>query len=353
MNRRRFLQASSLGLAATMLPCPQALAATRNDDTCSFVKPVCGTWFEFEHHNRAEGKYWDPTLPKFTTAQWKTKIREMYAAGMEYLVLLSVAHEGKTYYPSKLQPQHAYACPDPLEAILEEADNCGMKCFISNDFWTDWRQGVKNLTDKDIWLLREQGMEETAEKYAHHRSFYGWYYPHESELHLAFDDMALAYINRCSTIAHALTPKALTLIAPYGTRYVNGINDEYIRFLEKLDVDIMAYQDEVGVRKTQAGSAGKYYEDLYRMHVRAGRARLWADVEIFDFEGEVYKSALIPAPFERIRTQLQDVAPYVEQILIYQYLGMMNPPDSQAFAGHPDSVRLYGDYIRFINYKKQ
>ena len=85
------------------------------------------------------------------------------------------------------------------------------------------------------------------------------------------------------------------------------------------------------------------------MHVKAGRARLWADLEIFDFEMGTYNSALIPASFERILTQLKDISPYVENILIYQYLGMMNQPGGNAFAGHKDSEKLYSDYINWKN----
>jgi hypothetical protein len=119
-----------------------------------------------------------------------------------------------------------------------------------------------------------------------------------------------------------------------------------------LDVDVIAYQDEVGVRKTPVGTTGQYYEALYRMHTKAGRARLWADVEIFEFEGDVYKSPLLSASSDRVMRQLADITPYVENILVYQYLGMMNKPGSVAFAGHPSSEKLYSDYVSRINSKQ-
>ena len=378
MKRRTFLQAGGMATVAAFLPASTVFAATHRPLAASatgirplgvsdagikplgasatarkpFIKPFIGSWFEFEHHNQPEGKYWNPAVSKFTTEQWKAKIKEMHEAGLEYLVLLAVAYEGRTYYPSTLQPRHDYACDDPLEAVLEAADACGIKFFVSNDYWTDWTQVEKAMKDEAIWRLREKGMEEVAEKYAHHRSFYGWYYPHESGFNGSIDETTIAYVNRCTKKAKALTPKALTLIAPYGTKTLR-YNDSFIRQLERLDIDIMAYQDEVGVRKTKAGTAGQYYKDLYKMHAKAGRARLWADLEIFDFEGDVYRSALIPASFERIRTQLEDIAPYVEHILIYQYLGMMNRPNSQAFAGHPNSEKLYSDYIRWLANKAE
>jgi hypothetical protein len=75
----------------------------------------------------------------------------------------------------------------------------------------------------------------------------------------------------------------------------------------------------------------------------------WADVEVFDFEGDVYKSALIPAPFERVKKQLQVASDFVDKILIYQFQGMMNKPGSRAFAGHPQSTVLYTDYANWLN----
>ena len=347
MKRRNFLTTCSAS-AAVFLPVSPVFSSI--SECNPFIKPLIGSWFEFEHHNQAEGKYWNPIVSKFTTAQWNAKIKEMHEAGLEYLVLLAVAYEGKTYYPSKLQPRHDYACDDPLEAVLTAADECGIKFFVSNDYWSDWTRVEKAMKDEEIWRLREKGMEEVAEKYAHHKSFYGWYYPHESGFNRSIDETTISYVNRCTKKAKALTPKALTMIAPYGTNTIS-FNDNYIRQLERLDIDIMAYQDEVGVRKTKAGTAAQYYEALYKMHTKAGKARLWADLEIFEFEGDVYRSALIPASFERILTQLKDISPYVEHILIYQYLGMMNRPGSQAFAGHRDSEKLYTDYVNWLNRK--
>jgi hypothetical protein len=205
----------------------------------------------------------------------------------------------------------------------------------------------KGMTEESVWRLREKGMEEIAEKYARHKSFYGWYFPHETELHQAFNDYAYPYYNRCARVARSLTPKAFTLIAPDGTRHIT-YNEQYIRQLDGLDIDIIAYQDEVGVFKTKAGEAGKYFEDLYKMHAKAGRARLWADLEIFDYEAEAYTSPAIAAPFERVVRQLADITPYVEHIIVCQYQGMMSKPGSSASAGHHSSEKLYNDYVNWL-----
>jgi hypothetical protein len=347
MKRRTFLKQGTITTASLLLFNDLMASSANRSHMSPKIKPIAGSWFEFLHGSEAEGKYWNPALPGFTEAQWKAKVLEIKETGMEYLVLMSVANNGKTFYPSKLQPRYDYACSDPLEAILTAADDCGIKFFVSNDFWVDWRETDRMMKDPKIALMREKAMEEIAGKYGHHKSFYGWYYPNETGISGVIDDTTLKYVNHCTRIARRLMPESVNLIAPYGTNSVRA-DDAYVRQLEKLDIDIIAYQDEIGVRKTKAGDAGQYFEALYKAHLRAGRSRLWADMEIFDFEGDVYKSALVPADFDRILKQMEDISPFVEHILIYQYMGIMNKPGSAASIGHPNSEALYNRYMSWL-----
>lgn len=336
MQRRNFLRtlgAATLGMALGNRQA-DAMPASHN------IRYIDGSWFEFQHHSIVEGKYWNPTLESFTAEQWESKVREIALSGIRYLVLLDVAIDGKSFYPSKLLPQHHMGCDDPLETVLSAADRYGIHFFVSNGFFGNWLDPELLMKDKQIRLLRAKAMNEVAEKYAHHKSFYGWYYPNETGINGYYEDFFIDYVNSSSAEAAKINPKTKTLIAPYGTNHITA-DDRYIRQLEQLDVDFIAYQDEVGVRKSKPEETGKYYEQLYNVHRKAGRSKLWADVEVFSFEGDVYKSALLPAPYERVIRQLEAVSPFVEKILIYQYQGMMNKPGTDTFAGHPDSVQLY------------
>ena len=96
-------------------------------------------------------------------------------------------------------------------------------------------------------------MEEIARQYGHHRSFYGWYWPNEAALGPYFTDDFIAYVNACSREGRKLMPKAKTLIAPYGTNQA-VCDDRFVRQLEQLDVDIVAYQDEVGCLRMNRGA---------------------------------------------------------------------------------------------------
>ena len=310
-------------------------------------RKIDGTFFEFRHHNTPEGKYWNPALEKFEGADWRQKVREISELGMEYIVVMATALYDKCYFKSSVFPFADTLCPDPIEEILDEADKCGVRVFLGNGFYGDWRKAGNNIKDKDVIDRSFRAMEELAILYGHHESFYGWYFPDETCIILKFSGDFVKYVNLCSAHCHSLTPDKKTLIAPYGTNLALA-NNRYVRCLSELDVDFIAYQDEVGVKKTKVDRTKRIFEKLRKAHDKAGRSQLWADIELFDFEGMVYKSALVPADFERIRKQIENVAPYADKILSYQYLGIMNPVDSPSFSGHPDSAKLYESYKKYI-----
>lgn len=311
------------------------------------MRKIDGTFFEFRHHNTPEGKYWNPALERFEGADWRQKVREISELGMEYIVIMATALYDKCYFKSDVFPFAETICADPIEEVLDEADKCGVKVFLGNGFYGDWRKAGNNIKDKEVVARSFKAMEELAALYAHHDSFYGWYFPDETCIILKFSGDFVKYVNLCSARCHELTPDKKTLIAPYGTNLAYT-NDRYVRCLSELDVDFIAYQDEVGVRKTKVDRTERIFEKLKIAHDKAGRSKLWADIELFDFEGVVYKSALVPASFDRVRKQIENVSPYVDKILSYQYLGIMNPADSSSFSGHPDSVKLYEDYKKYI-----
>lgn len=340
MKRRAFIQTLSIGAGLSGAAFPAFSKTGRAEPS---VQPIGGSWFEFQHCWAYESEYWDAACAAFTCDQWKIKIREMAELGIKYLVLLSVAQDGKTFYPSSHFPRWNLNCADPLEAVFSEADAQGSKIFVSSGFFDE---KIGTLADAAGVKKRFQAMAELVERYGRHESFYGWYWPNEASLNPYFHDAFITYCNQSSEEARKLTPRAKILIAPYGTRRTR--NDvTFIRQLENLNVDMIAYQDEVGVRKTRVDELEGIFSRLRKIHDQVPQISLWADMEIFSFQKEVYKSNLIPAPFSRIEGQLKALSPYVDKILVYQYQGMMNKPDTQAYAGHASSTKLYTDYAQW------
>lgn len=310
-------------------------------------RKIDGTFFEFLHHNTAEGKYWNDALNRFTSEDWRLKVKEIADLGMEYIVLMATALYGKCYFSSSVYPLADIPCNDPIEALLSAADEHNIKVFLGNGFYGDWRKAGRNIRDEEVIRRSFKAMEELSALYAHHKSFYGWYYPDETCIILKFSKAFTGYVNRCSAFARELTPEKKTLIAPFGTNLALT-SKAYVKNLMELDVDFIAYQDEVGVKKTPVDRTERIFERLRKAHDKAGRAELWADIELFTFEGAVYNSALIPADFSRVKKQLSNVAPYCDKILCYQYPGIMNPADSPVFAGHESSSALHNEYKKYL-----
>ena len=162
-------------------------------------------------------------------------------------------------------------------------------------------------------------MEEIYKKYGHHKSFYGWYFPNESWLDPYFCDFVIPYVNECAQVAKSLNANCVNIIAPYNIKK-EKCDDYFVRQLEQLNVEIVAYQDGVGVGATRLEDSARYYENLSEAHHKTGRSRICAD------------------------------SPFVDKILVYQYLGIMNKPQSNAHAGlRGETVRLYNQYMDWYN----
>lgn len=315
------------------------------------LKPIRGTWFEFQHHNIPEGKYWNPICRWFTDEQWEAKVDEIAELGMKYIVLLTTAQvyddRAFAYFKTDIYPFYDMGAKDPMGALLRAAERNDIKVFVSCGYYGVWNQTYDNMINPETTARAFKAMEQLYAQYGQYNSFYGWYLPDETGIYPYYDENFIKYVNTYSAFARAIDPKLKMLIAPYGTNHLIA-DDKYVGQLESLDCDIIAYQDEIGVRKSKPEETPAFYEALRKAHDKAGRAALWADMEVFEFEGDVYRSALYAADMERIDRQIKSISPYVDEILIYQYQGMFNKPGTTAYMGHPDSVKLYQDYVAWL-----
>lgn len=312
------------------------------------VKPITGTWINLAYQD-VRNKYTNPQHFDHTDpALWRQKVKELSEMGIEYLVFMAVANEGKAYYPSKLMP-HVYPSgkESPVDAIMDMAGELGLKVFMS----TGWAKNQDdNLQDPAIKQRQLQMMEELAALYKNHTAFYGWYLPVEDCLCPIFAEHAVQAVNTLVEKAKALTPGKKTLISPYGI--VDSAFDDpaYEKQLAKLKVDIIAYQDEVGCVREQfpLPRLKRNWKKLRAIHDKLDIA-LWANCETFTWENHTNdrSSALIPAAYPRLLSQQAAAsAAEVETIISFMMYSLFDKPSSSFQLGQSGcSNKAYMNYM--------
>ena len=129
------------------------------------MKRITGTWFEFTHHNSAEGVYWNPACRAFTEAQWREKLREIAGLGMKYVVLMATSlvdeDRAEAYFPTDIYPfPEDFPCQDPVGVLLSEADALHLRVFLSVGYYGPWRWTMENMTNEDVTRRAFRAMEQ-------------------------------------------------------------------------------------------------------------------------------------------------------------------------------------------------
>lgn len=315
------------------------------------TQEVKGTWINLPYqdvrNNYMNPAHVDCTHPDF----WKQKIKEYAAMGMEYLVIMAVANDQQAYYPSGfMKPAYPSGRQSPVEAIMEAAAQHGMHVFMSCGWAINQDDDLRN---PEIREIQQKIMRETALLYKDYSSFYGWYLPVEDMLAPYLPDHAVDAVNTLSAAARSLTPGAQILISPYGLVGADVQNPKFAEQIGRLNVDIIAYQDEVGcVREPMPMPRMKEnFEHLKAVHRQTG-IRFWANIESFTWEKEDNSrtSALIPAAFPRYLSQLVGVSQAgVETVSSFSIYGIWDDPGSPMFIGQPiESAKAWQDYADWM-----
>lgn len=318
------------------------------------VKPVRGTWINFIYQDE-RNKYMNPEDIDATSPElWRLKVKELSEMGVEYVVLLFVALDGKSYYPSSFMPP-AYPADreSPVEAIMNASDEYNMKVFMSTGWAKDMddNQRLPEIRETQIKILHE-----TAKLFSNHKSFYGWYLPCEDVVGPFLSQQAVDAVNALTAEAKSLTPKARVLISPYGLRLAKFDDGLFAEQIAKLKVDIIAYQDEVGcvVEAMPLPRMKENFMYLREVHNK-NRIALWANNESFTWEKglNIRPSALIPAPLPRFLSQMVGVTKAgVDEVISFAVCGIFDKPDSKIPIGQPFfAAKAYQEYMDWKNGK--
>lgn len=314
------------------------------------TKPVKGTFINFTFQDE-RNKYMNPKkIDDSSPELWRLKIKELSEMGVEYVILMFVANDGKAFYPSQSMP-HAYKAgsESPVEAVMNSADQLKMKVFMSTGWAKDQddNPALPEIRAKQIIIMHE-----TAKLFSGHKSFYGWYLPCEDVVGPYLSQKAVDAVNSLTSEARSLTPKAKVLISPYGLRLAKFNDGKYAEQIAKLNVDIVAYQDEIGcvVEPMPLNHMKDNFNHLREVHNKT-KIELWANNECFTWEKglNTRPSALIPAPLPRFLSQLVGVSKAgADEVVSFAFCGILDKPASPIPIGQPFfAEKAYSEYMEW------
>ena len=315
------------------------------------ILPITGTFINLAYQD-VRNKYTNPAEIDCTNpALWEQKVDELHEMGMEYIVFMAVANEGKAFYPSSIMPRcYSEGRKSPVSAIMDAAATRGMKVFMS----TGWAKDQDdNLRDPAIKQRQMDMMMELSGIYGKHEAFYGWYLPVEDCLGPVLTDYAVEAVNALTQRARELTPGKRVLISPYGIFKSDFDDPAFEKQISRLEVDIIAYQDEVGCLREEypLSRLKENWKKLRAIHDRLN-IEMWANCETFTWEKGTNdrSSALVPASFSRVLSQMSAASVAgADRIISFIVCGMWDKPGSAYPLGQPIcSSRLYEDYMSWL-----
>ncbi|MEQ8847280.1 DUF4434 domain-containing protein [Botrimarina sp.] len=262
----------------------------------------------------------------------------------------SIYSGGGVYFPSRTLS--GYNRPlgfDAIGAILDQASQNAQRVFVGIGRGADLHLTWTGLDDaqrqRAALSLSQQVATELWALYGHEPSFYGWYLTHEAnELERAGE----AYYNPLTRFLRTLSADKPVLISPSGTPVVSPAA------LESLEVDVIAYQDAVGVgyvpyeHTFDPERRIAQLEEVFAAYAEAHRSadkHLWANLELWQMDGPEYRGAY-PASFDRVRRQIAIESRYADVLTAYALPGFIEPAGSGVQLGGPRAVRLMDDYTR-------
>jgi hypothetical protein len=316
-------------------------------------REIGGAWAGIEHWSDREGAPWNSDIRTMTDRDWRELVHAMHEIRMDAMVIQEClrnecyvgrhdietnGYHGKAFYPSRLFPERMKLASDnPIEAILSEADELGVKVFLGVGMyaWFDFSAGSL------AW--HKKVASELFELFGGHRSFYGWYISAEVFGNLGDDDSRREDIVRFFTEFQAhvqsFAPEKPVMLAP-NCHQVLESNGYYPKLLPHLDV-LCPFGFHRMPEGDQTGEESAAW--LQRACDEAG-THFWMDMEAFIFGPD---EVLLPRPVEGLISDMNRF-PNFEKILCYQFPGLLTSPAMRVKLGGDEAVKLHQDYKAWL-----
>lgn len=262
--------------------------------------------------------------------EWEREFQTFVDTGIDTVILIRSGWGERLSHPSAVLASKVPTLPvyfDQVELFLELADRHDLRFFFglydSGYHWqrNDWRQEVAINTpySKEVW-----------DRYGHHRSFRGWYLPHETA------DSSSRIIDLNCALAEVVrsTAELPVLVSPYFLRRFDMVSnvgrlgaprslEEHVTQWEEI---FAKYQGLVDVAAFQDGTCGEGLldETLAATRHLADRygIELWTNVETFDRDMPI---KFPPIEWRKLVHKLTVASRHVEKAITFEFSHFLSP----------------------------
>lgn len=289
---------------------------------------------------------------QWSNERWLQEFKDMKKLGLDKLIIQWSDYDTDIPFFSQ-QPNQA---PSLLERLLLIADKTNIKVYVGLSLRPSWWD-TENVNPR---LIKEELERNTKAAQTINRlvgknpAFVGWYIPHEiTDLYYTQEQRVLliSFFSKLAEQLKKLVPEKPVLFSAYTNQDISSLSDFknwWIDFFDNVQgIDVFIFQDGAGIAgRSRWTDIAPYLKTLATL-MKAYPTSLWIQAESFtQTDGEPLNNnewGDEPAPFSRLRRQLQMDSQYADEIVLYSFFEHMSPRLGQG------SQQLFNDYLNFVS----
>ncbi|MBU4199005.1 MAG: DUF4434 domain-containing protein [Verrucomicrobia bacterium] len=325
------------------------------------LKPtITGSMIDIMHPCTADGAYWNRKTVVYTEDDWARLVRHLHRdIGLEILILQNATWNGMSLYPSKVATsQFPTVCGDPLGAILKACSAEGIKLYVGPGwFYFGPILNCFGPTTDDAFKWYMFMYRELLELYGSEPSFAGFYMSTEMGIYAdgLFNPEQVAFTHRRTDALKNLAPKLPSIGVVGVCAPPQEKSEKLVQNIKDTGLSSILYTVDPLPWYTKKDDP--YDKSVWEPRYKALRwahdqtsVEFWGHPETFIFEHDIpiCNRPLHPAPFVKIRAQLEMAAHYADRITCYTVPGIMTSQDGFPGLGVPETDRLYWAYKGYL-----
>jgi hypothetical protein len=273
-------------------------------------------------------------------ADWRREFTLYNRIGIDTVIIIRAGYKNKCIFQSKTLPDLLPVYDDLGEMFFSLADEYNLKVFYgtydSGFHW--WRRSWWKEVE-----INKPFLEESVERYGHHKSFQGWYLTHETGKN---DAHIIELFNSIGRFCKELKDVPV-LISPY-PQGAKQMGESALSLDESFEHWERVFDDTKGAFDICAFQDGQiYYEELPSFIRGIGDigkrygVTIWSNLETFDRDMPI---KFPPADWRNLRFKLEAASSVAEKVITFEFPHFMSPNSC-----YPSAHKLFERYCEHFN----